>query len=57
MPGRSLEVPGLGRSGHMLEAVGLEFWGDLVRCWPNVFLYRFLSFLYLCFYRFSCIFV
>ena len=33
MLGRSLEVPGLGRSGHMLEPVGLEvlrgIWSDV----------------------------
>ena len=35
--GRSLEVPGLGKAGQMLEVWGWRFWGDLVRCWPNVF--------------------
>ena len=35
--GRSLEVPGLGRAGQMLQVLGWRFWEDLVRCWPNVF--------------------
>jgi hypothetical protein len=35
--GRSLEVPGLGRAGQMLEVWGWRFWRDLVRCWPHVF--------------------
>ena len=35
--GRSLEVPGLGRAGQMLEVWGWRFWRDLVRCWAHVF--------------------
>ena len=35
--GSSLEVPGLGRAGQMLQVLGWRFWEDLVRCWPNVF--------------------
>ena len=40
---RSLEVPGLGRSGQILEFLGWRFWGDLVRCWPKQVLGRSLA--------------